>query len=245
MQQFAKASRLLLQPLPGTTDKFLDPTYPHPVEGQDHQDFDIEKETVSKPTTSPYGDTDRWDLFWLGHCGARFPHIEDQTTPLGRAVIFNDATVPEPQHIDPQLGGPELTNKYPAHTRVVSRVHGNTCTLAYGITQAGARRFFYELAVRKKDSSADLMFKRMCDGIIGRKQRNCLSVQPQLFQHHRPVANKATFSDINGHGKDYNEMAFTRNIRWSTRVNFAKLVDAEIDYIDLFKDGEEARKDLG
>jgi hypothetical protein len=55
---------------------------------------------------------------------------------------------------------------------------------------------------------------------------------------------KSTFSDISDHGQDYNHQAFTRNVRWSTRLNFPKLVDGETDYIDLFKDGEDAT-DLG
>ena len=37
--------------------------------------------------------------------------------------------------------------------------------------------------------------------------------------------------------------AFTKNIRWSARLDFPNLVDGETDYIDLFKDGEEANKD--
>jgi hypothetical protein len=59
MQDFAKASRLLLQPLPGMTDRYLDPTYSRPSEGQSPQDFDIEKEIMRAPSTSPYGDLDR------------------------------------------------------------------------------------------------------------------------------------------------------------------------------------------
>lgn len=245
MVDFAKASRLLLQPLSGTTDRYLDPTYPRPSEGQMPQDFNIEKEVASAPSTSPYGDVDRWDLLWLGHCGGRFPRAEDRNTPLGRAVILNDETVPEPQHIDIQFGNRELMDNYPPHTRVVSRARGSVCTLAYGVSQAGARRFLYELGVRKMDGPTDLMFRNVCDGSFGRRQRTCLTVQPQLFQHHRPVASKATFSDIQDHGTDQNEVAYTRNIRWSARLNFGKLVDGESDYVDLFKDGEEANKDLG
>lgn len=245
MQDFARGSRLLLQPLEGTTDQFLDPSYPHPSEGQVPLDFDINKFNTTLPYTSPYGDVDRWDLLWLGHCGGRFAQPADEQTPLGRAIIPNDETVPEPQHIELQLGNRRLMDQYPAHTRVVSRGFGTVCTLAYGISQAGARRFFYELAVNRMDGPLDLLYRRLCDGLMDRKQRTCLSVQPQLFQHHRPIANKNTFSDITGHGNGMNKVAFTRNIRWSARLNFAKLVDDETDYVDLFKDGEAARTDLG
>lgn len=72
----------------------------------------------------------------------------------------------------------------------------------------------------------------------------CLTVQPQLFQYYRPAGNKSSFSDISDYGIDYNEQAFTRNVRWSIRVNFRKLVDGSTDYIDQFKDGEEADPEL-
>lgn len=77
MRDFAKASRLLVQPVSGTSDRFLDPSHPQPKEDQKPQDFDIREEVTSEPSTSPYGDIDRWDLFWLGHCGTRFPRASD------------------------------------------------------------------------------------------------------------------------------------------------------------------------
>ncbi len=235
MQDFAKASRLLLQPLPGTTDQFLDPSYPSPSPGQEPQNFDITKEVTQVPCSSPYGDVERWDFLWVGHCGTQFSRATDEnTTPLGRAIIPSDDTVPEPQHLGENQ---ELAKQYPAHTRVVSRAHGNVCTLAYGVSQAGARRFLYELGVNKMDKSTDNMFSAVCDGLNERRQGSCLTVQPQLFNHHRPVGSKSTFSDIQDHGDEYNEVAYTRNVRWSTRVNFAKLVNGKTDYIDYTSRG--------
>jgi hypothetical protein len=55
------------------------------------------------------------------------------------------------------------------------------------------------------------------------------------------VGSKSTFSDIQDHGKEWNEVAYTRNVRWSVRVNFPVLVEDGTDYVDLFKDGEEGR----
>ncbi|KAF2088231.1 glycosyltransferase family 25 protein [Saccharata proteae CBS 121410] len=244
MRDFAQASRLLVQPLPGSTDRFLDPTYPQPFAGEKPTNFYVDRHTTSEPTTSPYGDIDRWDMFWLGHCGSRFPRADDQNAPLGRAVLLNDETVPEQQHIDMQFGNTELETQYPAHTRVVSRARMNTCTLGYGLSLPGARRWLWELGLRKMTGTTDMMFRSMCDGVDDRSIRTCLTVQPQLFQHHRPVGPKSSFSDISDHGTAYNEQPFTRNVRWSTRVNFPKLVYGETDYIDLFRDGEPA-KNLG
>ena len=238
MSDFAKASRLLVQPLSGTSDRFLDPTHPQPKQDQRPQDFDIRKEVSSEPSTSPYGDIDRWDILWLGHCGSRFPRASDRNVPLGRAVIYDDETVPEPQHVKMQFGDSELIEGYPAHTRVVSRAWMNTCTMGYGISLLGARRLLYELSVNKMTGTTDMMLRSVCHGSEERPVHTCLTVQPQLFQHHRPIGLKSSFSDISDHGSDYNEKAFTRNVRWSTRVNFRKLLDGLTDYIDLFKDGE-------
>lgn len=238
MSDFARASRLLVQPLSGTSDQFLDPTYPQPKGDQMPQDFDIKRDVTGEPSTSPYGDINRWDLLWVGHCGSRFPHADDRNVPLGRAVIYDDETVPEPQHIRIEFGDSELVQSYPAHTRVVSRAWMNTCTLGYGISLPGARRLLYELSVNKMTGTTDMMLRSLCHGSEGRPVQTCLSVQPQLFQHHRPVGYRSSFSDISDLGADYNEQAFTMNVRWSTRLNFRKLVDGLTDYIDLFKDGE-------
>ncbi|KAK5109800.1 hypothetical protein LTR62_006533 [Meristemomyces frigidus] len=243
MQEFAKASRLLVQPLQGTTDKFLDPTY-YSFDAPVQRDFYVGEHTTTTPTNSPYGDTQNWDYFWLGHCGAKFPQPSDAPIPQGRAVLLNDQTVPEKQHIDAQFGDGLLTEEYPEHTRVISRVHDNVCTSAYAITLEGARRYLYELAINKFDKGVDLMMGDMCEGRDGRPMRTCLSVHPQLFQHHRPIARKTSFSDIGDlSGEGYSEQAFTRNIRWATRVNFQALVYGSTDYVDLFPDGGE-RPDL-
>ena len=244
MRDFAKASRLLVQPLSGTTDRFLDPTYPQPREDQMPQDFDIRKNVTGEPSTSPYADIDRWDILWLGHCGSRFPRASDHNVPLGRAVIYDDETVPEPQHVVMQFGDSELVENYPAHTRVVSRAWMNTCTMGYGISLTGARRLLYQLSLNKMTGPTDIMLRSVCHGSEDRPVHTCLTVQPQLFQHHRPVGYKSSQSDISDHGTDYNERAFTRNVRWSTRMNFGKLLDGLTDYIDMFKDGEPADPSL-
>ena len=142
-----------------------------------------------------------------------------------------------------EFGNDDLINEYPAHTRVVSRARMNTCTLGYALSLPGARRLLYELAVHKMTGTTDMMLRSVCDGVDDRPIRTCLTVQPQLFQQHRPVGPKWTFSDISDHGSDYNDRAFTQNIRWSVRLNFPKLVDGQTDYIDLFKDGEHS--DIG
>jgi hypothetical protein len=242
MRQFAKASRLLVQPLQGTNGTFLDPTNPRPQPTDRPTTFDIRDETLGptvKPTTSPYGDLDRWDFLWLGHCGCRFPWARDKNAPLARAAIFDDETVPELRHVNIELGDEQLREQYPAHTRVVSRARVNSCTLGHAFSQKGARLFLHELALRELSDYTDMGFRYMCDGVGGRPLATCLTVQPQLFQHHRPRGLKSSQSDIDDHGTDFNEHAETMNVRWSTRINFKRLVAGRTDYIDLYPDGAE------
>ena len=141
MRDFAKASRLLVQPVSGTSDRFLDPTHSQPKGDQTPQDFDIRKNVTGEPSTSPYGDIDRWDLLLLGHCGSRFPRASDKNVPLGRAVIYDDETVSEPQHVTMQFRDSELVQTYRADTRVLSRAWIYTCTTGYSISLPDARRY--------------------------------------------------------------------------------------------------------
>jgi hypothetical protein len=239
MKDFARAARLLAQPVTNTTDEYLDPTSPQPNADQSYTDFNIDGHTTTEPVDSPYGDLSRWDLLWLGHCGSRFPHASDINVPLGRVVLANDYTVPEQQHLDMEYGGSELIQQYPAYTRVVSRARMNTCSLAYGVSRPGARRLLYELGVHKMSAPNDLMLRYVCDGVDDRQLATCFTVQPQLFQHHRPAGPKAAFSDINDHGWGVNDKATTLNIRKSVRLNFQQLISGATDWVDSYPDSME------
>lgn len=238
LEDFARASRLLLQPLKGT-ENHADPTWPVPanvsVQPTDLYPGDC---NLEEPTSSPYGELANWDLFWLGHCGCRFPRASDENMPIGRAVLLNDTTVPEKHHLDMQFGNQELPSQYGEHTRVVSRARVNTCTLGYALSRKGAQRLLYELGVHNFDGTTDMALRSFCDGSGGHAVHTCLTVQPQLFQHHRSVGPKSSGSEISEHNDGYITQAFTKNIRWSARLNLGLLLNGSTDYIDLFKDGE-------
>lgn len=227
-----------MQPVQGTSDQFLDPTLPRRGPGQDREDIPIDIGGVESPTTSPYGDIDRWDVLWLGHCGNRFPRPSDDNAPLGRVPLYNDETAPEHEHLDLGFSNLDLVRQYPEHTRVVARARQTTCTFAYGISQGGAPRIMWELGVKKPDTPFDVMLQYVCDGREGRKLGTCFSVQPQLFQHHRPVGPSHAFSDINRGMKGLNKRAFTKNVRWSVRLNFPALVAGRTDFVDQLEDGK-------
>lgn len=255
LEDFARASQLLVQPLVGTKDRFLDPTYYADAEtsgryNSDPPHFDIspssrDYKAIAKPTSSPYGDIENWDLLWLGHCGHKMPPVTEDLPfiPLGRVPIFDDHTVPEKQHVDMQFGDSQVVDQYPHHTRVVSRARENVCTNAYAVTLPMARRILYELGIKEMRGAIDIEIRDMCDGTRGRDRNVCLSVSPMLFIHHRPRAVKASFSDIGDLKGGVSERAFSRNLRWPVKVNLPKLVKGQTDYIDLFPDGQ-PRPDL-
>lgn len=240
MRHFAAASRTLIQPLKGHSDRFLDPSIPKPKEDEGAAEFNVLDDRVTTPSTSPYGDLDRWDLLWPGHCGSRFPRAEDGNIPLARVVIPNDITVPKRHHLNMEFGDEELINSYPEHTRIVSRARANSCSLAYAVSQRGARRMLYELSLNRPDSPGDVTLRLACDGEGDLDPAVCLTVQPQLFQHHRPRGSRAAFSDVDDYGDDFNEVAGSANIRWSTMLNFDRLVKGETNFIDQFPDTDSA-----
>ena len=108
------------------------------------------------------------------------------------------------------------------------------CTLGYAVTQAGARRVLYELGLESLTEATDMQLRHFCDG-----SHECITVQPQLFQHHRPVGPRKSLSDIGDFGEGYNDKASTSNIRWSTRINLKKLLQGEGDFIDSYEDSKE------
>ena len=178
MRNFAKASRLLVQPLSSTSEDVLDPTELQPTEDQTPHIFDIVQGVTSEPSTFSYGDINHWYLLCLDHCGGQCPRARNRNVPLGRAAIHDDATVPEPQHVSMQYGDSELVQGYPAHTRVVSRSWMKTCTVSNGTSLPGARHLLYELSVNKMTGPTDTMLRAVCDGTEGRPVYTCFTVKP-------------------------------------------------------------------
>lgn len=253
---FAKASNMLLQPLAGSPEgapEYADPTYLKPAKSADGDEIDFHNGPLTvPPTTSPYGDG--WDLLWLGHCGTQFPTREDTPdTPRGRVIQAGDETVPEYRHFVYYFEKEKtVKTNYNNHTRFYFHTRGNVCTIAYAISQQGARRLLYELGLHKMNDPQDLMHRQFCDGRKGRRHHTCLTTIPELFQSHRPAGAKAGFSDIDvkmQQSTSVNDHPWTSNIRWSTRINMLKLVEGDTDFDDQFPDtkpgnNEGERKEL-
>ncbi|OCL12208.1 glycosyltransferase family 25 protein, partial [Glonium stellatum] len=207
---------------------------------------------IASSTSSLYGSG--WDVLWLGHCGTHFP--SPSPSRPDRVTIPNDITVPEPQHLKPHPLATidDLATLYPPHTRVVHRANTTTCSVAYALTQSGARKLLYEFGVREFSRGYDFMLSDWCDGLIpgfqdlqdlksfedpedlGATMRDlqdtgmvgnrpmCITAQPPLLGHHFPA--KAS-SDISGHGGAYVAVVETKYVRWSVRMNLGRLIKGE------------------
>ena len=188
---------------------------------------------VSRSTpglTSSFGND--WDVLWLGHCGMSIPEDSEK----GIVVQYNDPSVPETQYLHSwEVAKPSPLTMYPNHTRVVVHEKAGVCSLAYAVSQSGARKLLYNLGLRLLDAPFDLMLRNFCEGTHGNEKQVCISVLPQLFDHHRNVGSLEHDSDINDKS-GFRNKAFTRNIRWSVRMNMAKILRGESDFEDQYPD---------
>lgn len=223
MQHFAKASSLLLH-----SGK------PHAI----HRLEDAPSSSI--PKTSAYGDLDRWDILWLGHCGMSVPPPSGPADyPRGR-VAFHDPTVPERSQLRyfQYVNDNVLKNEYPDHTRLVHWANRGICQSTYAVSQRGARKMLFAMGVNQFYAPVDLMTRDLCDTGLGKDapRANCVSVQPPLFMNHRPAGPKSGFSDIDDPIPDFNYVPVTRNIRLSTKMNLKSLVLGSTELVDQWPD---------
>ncbi|KAI1806895.1 glycosyltransferase family 25 protein [Daldinia bambusicola] len=214
-------------------------------------DADSDEET--RQTT--YGDN--WDVLWLGHCGADFPHEQSSISHL-KVEIPGDETVPAPKHLKshPFSLNDKLGELYPPHTRVVHASSGNVCTLAYAVSQRGAQKLLSRFDSHY-DTQWDLMLQKWCEGKYAVESKSrlniraadddetahkrgesvpvCLTVQPPLFSHHYT---KGGASNIQGQGGGYAKGTGTPYIRLSVRQNIDRLVAGaqESELVDQLPD---------
>lgn len=232
MRDFAFASHALTQPLKDSR-KYADPTYPKPQAKQLETSRQIpfgNLPSTEAPVISPYGDN--WNALWAGHCGMHFPW--SKFAPRAR-IVHDDETVPQQQHID---GLPDLKRQYPNHTRVYHHVQEGICSLGYAVTQKGARQLLYEAGLKPFNVAYDILLLWFCDGAEqeGRAYHDCLTMQPSLFQHHRPAGPKSAESDISSHGDGYEKDARTTVVRHSVRLNAEELMEGGTNFIDQYPD---------
>jgi hypothetical protein len=243
LHDFALSARTLTQPLLSQPNTYADPTYLDPSARKSDEIPFFDLPLTMPPAVSPYGDN--WDILWLGHCAMRAPNTltpenasKSAQVPKGLVVHSHDPTVPQTQHLHNFFGDSSysLVATYPNHTRIIHHFMGGWCSLAYAVTQTGARKLLYELGVTRISDTFDNMLREVCQGTDGRGKLMCLTVQPPLFEHYRAEGSTGKMSDITDHGDEVIERGYTENIRLSTRVNLAKLINGETDYVDQWED---------
>jgi hypothetical protein len=150
---------------------------------------------------------------------------------MDRVVFLQDHTVPEKHYLNNYY-----EKEIPPHTRVVHHPRGSVCSLAYAISQAGARRILYDMGIKAFTKPFDIMLRDFCDGANGHETHNCLTVQPQLFSSHWPVGMTGAESDISAMKNQPRDKANTQNIRWSTRINIERLLRGQTEFVDQYPD---------
>ena len=101
----------------------------------------------TRPGVFPYGD--KWDIIWIGHCGAA-------NHDNHRIYSFNDSSVP-PEDFEFVFAGVPKEEQHRPGTRSVFPVGATTCTTAYAISKAGAVKL--EKEFRQGSDNVDI---RMC-----------------------------------------------------------------------------------
>ncbi|KAK7962856.1 uncharacterized protein PG986_003681 [Apiospora aurea] len=126
----------------------------------------ISPASTSPSPDHPYGEG--WDVLWLGHCGTDFPDPASSVPHNLRVVVADDPTVPAPRHLKPHpfASHDALGELYPPHTRVVHAASspGTACTLAYAVSQRGARKLLWQFGLEDFSSQWDLMLGDWCAG---------------------------------------------------------------------------------
>jgi len=127
---------------------------------------------------------------------------------------------------------------YPNHTRVITFASEGTCSLAYAVSQRGARRLLYDIGLVKLDNPLDITLREWCSEhpeTTRPEDRKCLTVLPQLFDTHNPAGTAS--SDVSPEGEGgYRDKGGTANIRWSVRMNMDQILEGRTDYLDQYPD---------
>jgi hypothetical protein len=115
---------------------------------------------------SPYGD--KWDIIWMGHCGA-YSHGD------GRIYEVNDTSVP-PEDYEYSFGSGPTDDQHREGTRTVFQIRGAVCSTAYAISYQGAGKLVNY--IKKTNSNIDLALGWFCDHMV---DMACVGVWPQVI----------------------------------------------------------------
>ncbi|KAF1967092.1 hypothetical protein BU23DRAFT_303225 [Bimuria novae-zelandiae CBS 107.79] len=178
MLTFALSTRTLTQPLAIKKDPentYADSSFPDSSSSNKVTEILYDdRPTTIQPSNSAYGDD--WDILWLGHCEMQAPTQNTPALSKGRVILAADPSVTLDDTVE--VDGEPAQNQ----TRIYHHVHDPACTLAYAVSQRGARRILYKVSQRNETEAVDDVLKALCDG-TGGEERNlvCITTQPNLF----------------------------------------------------------------
>lgn len=153
---------------------------------------------------SPYGDG--WDLLWLGHCG-------EATPDFGPVAARIDQSLPE----SPIYRLQDDYIYFPPQLRLVHGTNAPICTYAYALTYHGALTI-YQMAHGGRPNVITGDLYRYCK----KRLLRCVSVNPELFHHHKKAGElNSEIAIVEGwkDGARPPNVTFTANIKHSARCN--------------------------
>lgn len=193
-----------------------------------------------------YGDTNMWDMIWLGHCGDFFDASQGSTLSIIKS--YQDPAMPDLINLHPwtrdfMQGIGADHNKQ----RLVHESVNPLCTFAYAITRSAATRILREIAVsepiRDKEHPCRAYDVRLLEGCRDEGLK-CVSVNPELFHHSPTTSEIARISNSRGSILTENAQeatdAPTNNIRCSARSSRWKeirdsIADPSVDVDEFVK----------
>ena len=107
-----------------------------------------------RPSVFPYGD--KWDIIWIGHCGA-------WNYDNHHIYRFNDSSVP-PEDFEVSFAGAPKEGQHRQGTRSVFSLGFATCTSAYAISNAGAVKM--EKEFRQGSDNVDIKIGTSISSLI-------------------------------------------------------------------------------
>lgn len=205
------------------------------------------RELLGSQAGSYYGNTNDWDIIWLGHCGDYFN--ASRGSNLKSIKSFNDPAMPALDSLHPWTK--DFMKEIGANQNRQRLVHQSVhplCTFAYAITRAAASRVLNELTVSEpaRDSKHPCRAYdvRLLEGCRDEGLR-CITVNPELF-HHSPgsseIAQAVHNSDSAETSQSQDVESPTTNIRCSARSRKWKEIQEGIT--DPSVDAESFVRDL-
>ncbi len=150
--------------------------------------------STTSSTTHPWGNEEKWDLLYLGHCGDYFNSL-DEGVGVGHHhpehlqriphELILDQTMQDRTNLHPFTASLLTALNVPERTRLLHASQWPLCSFGYAVTRAAAEKILTVVAPPKEDLPRNLVAydAALLDGCRYNKYLNCYSVTPELFHH--------------------------------------------------------------